>query len=369
MRTVLHILPMNKLSGAEKVALLICRNLKEYRPIVVCGGNELAEFFGEYGIETCVLNFSSRNILSNIFGLKKIINEKEVEIIHAHDNNASVLALLSKRISNKKIKIISHIHSCYPWLKFENINKKIDGIFRPKYDLNITCGKLVQEFYKEYVDYFEEEKYKIYSNAIDLEEIEKITSNQKEIDIKEKNILLNEKIIIGFIGRLERVKGLIPFIKKLATKKELFNDCKFLVVGDGSLEEDIKELVKNLNLEEFFIFLGFQKDVYKIYPIIDIFFLPSLYEGLPMVVLEAMAFKKAIVSTNVGSLAEVIDNNRNGFLINNNLDEFLEKLYELKIDKSKRILFGENAFKTVEEEYSMNKYNENLEILYKEILE
>ena len=60
------------------------------------------------------------------------------------------------------------------------------------------------------------------------------------------------------------------------------------------------------------------------YPIIDVFFLPSLYEGLPMVLLEAMAFKKAIVSMNVGSISEVIKNGKTGMLIENQNNLFLK---------------------------------------------
>ena len=73
------------------------------------------------------------------------------------------------------------------------------------------------------------------------------------------------------------------------------------------------EMIENLDmgklkLEDIFILTGFQEKVNVFYQIIDVFFLPSLYEGLPMVLLEAMAFKKAVISMNVGSISEVIKN-------------------------------------------------------------
>ena len=64
-----------------------------------------------------------------------------------------------------------------------------------------------------------------------------------------------------------------------------------------------------------FILTGFQEDIYKFYPLIDIVFLPSRYEGLPMVLLEAMAFNKAIVSMDVGSISQIIQDGINGYLI------------------------------------------------------
>ena len=69
----LHILPMDKLSGAEKMALLICKNMKEYEPVVVCGGENLKGIFENEGIKSYSLNFSNKKILKTIFQIKNII--------------------------------------------------------------------------------------------------------------------------------------------------------------------------------------------------------------------------------------------------------------------------------------------------------
>lgn len=360
----LHILPMNKLSGAEKMALILCKNMKEYEPVVVCGGDNLKNVFEEAGIKSYALNFSNKKLPSTLSGLKKIIKENDIKILHAHDNNASLNAYLVKKLYRLDVKVISHIHNCYPWLKGDNLNKKIDKFLRTKYDHNIACGKIVYDFYKENAEYFEEEKTSILSNAMDIEEITKVDLSKSEEVIKEFNIP-KDKTILGFIGRLDEQKGIIPFIKEFAKHKEEFNDCRILLVGNGSQEDEVKKLIKELALEELFILTGFQNDVYKFYPIIDVFFLPSLYEGLPMVLLEAMAFKKPVVSMDVGSISEVIKNGETGFLIKEvNYNGFVDKLNALKCEKVTGEKIGKNAFEYINKYFNIQNYINNILKIY-----
>ncbi|MDV5105538.1 glycosyltransferase [Clostridium perfringens] len=362
----LHILPMNKLSGNEKMALLTCKNMKRFTPIVVCGGNNLKEVFEKNGIKSYSLRFSNKQIFSTLKGLKNIIKENDIKIIHAHDNNASLNAYLVKKLYRLDVKVMSHIHNCYPWLKGNNFNKKIDKFLRPRYDYNITCGKIVYDFYKENTNYFEGSKTSILSNAMDIEEITKVDLSKSEEVINEFNIP-RDKTILGFIGRLDEQKGIIPFIEEFAKYKEDFTDCRILIVGNGDQEEEVKSLVKELELEELFILTGFQDDVYKFYPTIDIFFLPSLYEGLPIVLLEAMAFKKVVVSMNVGSISEVVINGETGFLVENEVREFINKMKIFKDNKNLRINIGNRSFNHVSEKYNIVNYVINIEEIYSNI--
>lgn len=367
MKKCLHILPMNKLSGAEKMALLLCKNLKEYTPIVVCGGMSLSEVFIKNKIDTYTLDFSNKNIIKTLINLSKIIKSNNIKIIHAHDNNASLRAYLVKKLYGLDVKVISHIHNCYPFLKENNLTKRIDSYFRPRYDLNITCGKLVFDFYEENADYFIKDKTKILSNAMDIEEIKDFDTLKSE-EVRKKYNIPNDKTILGFIGRLDEQKGIIPFINEFAKHKEKFCDCKILLVGSGAQEKEIKDIISQLNLEEFFVLAGFQKDTYKFYPLIDIFFLPSLYEGLPMVLLEAMAFKSPIVSMNVGSIEEVI-NDETGILIEKgDYKRFIKALENIKNNKSKAMEYGNRASRFVSENYNIEYYEKKISNYYNKLI-
>ena len=117
MKKCLHILPMNKLSGAEKMALILCKNMQRYEPVVVCGGEELKEIFEKNNIKSYSIIFSNKRLFKTLNSLKKIIEENNIKLLHAHDNNASLNAYLVKKIYGLDIKIISHIHNCYPFLR------------------------------------------------------------------------------------------------------------------------------------------------------------------------------------------------------------------------------------------------------------
>lgn len=367
MKKCLHILPMNKLSGAEKMALLMCKNMRGYTPVAVCGGRALREIFEKEGIESYDITFSNKKLFKTLSSLKNIIEKNDIKIIHAHDNNASLNAYLVKKIFRLDVKVISHIHNCYPFLKGKNVNKLLDSYLRPRYDYNISCGKLVFDFYKENTKYFRADKTEILSNAMDIKEINSFDRNKSNEVIDEFNIPRDKKIL-GFIGRLDEQKGIIPFIREFSKHKETFSDCKFLLVGSGYQEDEVKSLIKELNLEEYFILTGFQKDTYKFYPIIDVFFLPSLYEGLPMVLLEAMAFEKPIVSMDVGSIGEVI-NRKTGVLIKEgNYEEFIKALEDMKNDKDKAIKYGEEANKFVSENYNIESYVKKIEKNYNKLI-
>ena len=207
----MHILPMNKMSGAEKMALLICSNFNEYEPIVICGGDTLKKVFNNNNINSYSLSFSKTKMFKTLSSMKKIIKQNDVNILHCHDNTASLYGYLVKKLYKLDVKIISHIHNCYPFLKEEGINKKIDKLLRPKYDFNITCGSKVYDFYKKHADYFQESKYAKLSNAMDIEGITKVDDIEIEKVIKQYDIPKDKKIL-GFIGRLSEQKGILPFI-------------------------------------------------------------------------------------------------------------------------------------------------------------
>lgn len=361
----LHVLPMNTLSGAEKLALLLCKNMDKHEPIVVCGGEPLKTIFKKSGIKSYSINFT-KNIFRNANSLKKIIKENNIEIVHAHDNNASINSYLTKRLFRLNFKLISHIHNCYPWLEVNSIQKKIDKVFRKRYDHNIACGNLVYDYYVKNTDYVNDKNITILSNAIDIYDIKKHVN--KNDNLREKFNISRNKTILGFVGRLSEQKGIIPFIKAVSFNKEKFKDCKFLVVGSGEQEDMVKNLIKELSLEDLFILTGYQKNIYRFYPIIDILFLPSLYEGLPMVILEAMSFGKSIVSMDVGSINEVIENNENGILVDaNNISEFIEQLHLLKSNKQSLEKFRVNSIRTIEKNYDIKIYINKLNSLYDRI--
>ena len=359
----LHILPMNKLSGAEKLALILCKNLNKYEPIVVCGGDNLANIFRNEDIRTHIIDFN-KNIFEISREIANIVTQQSIKVIHAHDNKASVSAYFSKRLKKLDVKIVSHIHNCYPWLTSNNVNKIIDSILRKRYDYNIACGKLVYDFYEKNTNFINNKNTSIFSNAIDLDYVNIFNDSDKNDILHKYNINKNKKII-GFVGRIEEQKGIIPFINTFRKYKESFKDSIILLVGSGNQQEEVQLMIREYKLESYFKLINYTNNVNEIYNIIDILFLPSLYEGLPMVILEAMSLKKAVVSMNVGSVAELVKDEITGYLVEKgNYDLFISKLINLKNNEKNIELYGEAGFNLVEEKYNIKDYAIELEKLY-----
>lgn len=367
MKNVLHIVHTSKMSGAEKVALLLCKNVKSTNNYIVCGGSPLKDIYAGNNIKAYAIDYK-KSILNTIRELNNIVKTNEIDIIHAHDNRASIYSLILKRIYRyRKIKIVSHIHNSYPWLaKKININKFIDRITRNKYDFNICCGDTVLKYYLENTKYISNEKIKSIPNCLDTNTVT-ISEDEEIREFKKCNDIPEDKFVFGFIGRITKQKGLIPFVHKLAEKSEVFKDSCFLIVGVGEQEEELKSLIKNYGIEELFIFAGYKNETKNFYKVIDCFFLPSLYEGLPMVLLEAMSYKRAIISMNVGSIAEVI-NNRTGVLITKgNYNKFVEELIKIKGEYERISELGKNAHRYIKENYDISIQAKQVEDLYNKL--
>jgi glycosyltransferase involved in cell wall biosynthesis len=112
--------------------------------------------------------------------------------------------------------------------------------------------------------------------------------------------------IFGSVGRLMPVKGLTYFLSSAPRTLEELPAARFLIVGEGPLRPELEERTRALGIETAVRFLGFRRDVIDLLNAIDVFVLPSLSEGLPMALLEAMALGKLIVASAVGGIPEVL---------------------------------------------------------------
>lgn len=355
---ILHLLPTDQFGGAEKVVLQLAKYDKDNEIIVACGNN-VSKIFINNGISAVSININNK--FETIKKIRRLVIENNIEIIHAHDNTISLIAYVSKKVFNLNVKIVSHIHNNYPWLQSNNIYKLVDRIFRNKYDINIYCGKVVEDYYLQYGTYIKREKTRVSSNSIEI--IDNIRYFNKE------ELELENRYVYGFIGRITEQKGLKPFIKAFNKVKERFNDSIFIIIGDGDRGEEIRQLVNELNLETYFKFYGFQENVYKYFKSIDTVFLPSLYEGLPMIILEAMANEKTIVSMNVGSIGEVIKHNETGILVDKgNYNKFLEELTSIKMNNELRNKIGKNSYEYIKNNYDISKQIKEINDIYNELV-
>jgi glycosyltransferase involved in cell wall biosynthesis len=186
-------------------------------------------------------------------------------------------------------------------------------------------------------------------NGIDLETVH--VAAQRTVKRKEWQID-DRAIVIGTVGRLVPVKGQSILLESFRTLRNSKYNVKLLLVGDGPLRGHLEAEVKRLSLEQEVLFAGHQEQSYDFINMMDIFVLPSLHEGIPMVLLEALALKKPVIASRVGGIPEVVSHGTSGILVKPaNPDELATGLKRLVEDHEKAQQLGNAGRCRVEQEF------------------
>ena len=171
--------------------------------------------------------------------------------------------------------------------------------------------------------------------------------------------------IIGTVARLAKQKGICYLVEAAVKIREKYPDVNILVVGSGMEENALRDLVARLDLEEHVHFLGYFESAEGIIKALDVFVLPSLWEGFPYVLLEAMMLKKPIVATDIFGINEIIQHNKSGLLIEpRNADAISSAVINLCSSKKKARRLGDCAYHTVQNRFSLDNTVSKVENLY-----
>lgn len=268
-----------------------------------------------------------KNILKYQLELYKIIKKNQYDIVHVHGNSSIMLVdILPAKWAKVPVRIAhSHNTTC----THMKLNKILYPIFEKTYTHGFACGQEAGKWL------FHDKPFIEIKNGIDLK---KYSYNEEIRKIYRKKIDANNKIVIGHVGNFIEQKNhsfLIDVFAKLISKN---SNYLLLLISDGVLMEQIKEKVHNLGLDNNVIFLGKTTEVQNYMQAMDIFILPSLYEGLPVVLVEAQANGlPCLVSNTVAKESNLTDSLK--FLSIDNTSIWVENLIELsdKLDTYNRL--------------------------------
>jgi protein-tyrosine-phosphatase len=177
-----------------------------------------------------------------------------------------------------------------------------------------------------------------------------------------------ERLVIGTVGRLMRVKGHAALIHAARSSLDERPGAVFLFVGDGPLRQELSTLAAQLGIEHACVFAGARTDVYDLIAAMDVFVLPSLSEGTPIALLEAMALRVPVVATAVGGVPEVVTHGVNGLLVEAGDAEGLSRAcLQLATDRVKAHRLAVRARQDVESTFSAARSGDALVEAYKRI--
>jgi glycosyltransferase involved in cell wall biosynthesis len=353
---VLELIDGGFIGGGQVHVLSLASGLdkSEFAPVVAAmGGGEFEKTVHESGI-------TFKDIYQPKFLRKKFLyplidycREEKFDILHSHGGVSGFYGRLVKKYL-PGIKAIHSIHGLH-YVNSKNIIKKfISGAIEQslvKYT-DFTICETKQDFNNAaQIKVLDPEKSAIIPNGINLKKYENPGNKNPEFL---NSIGVNPvDFIVGNISRFDIQKNQALIIKAAAELVTKYPDMKFVLVGNGKKLEESKKLAENLGISSKILFAGEQKNLVDYYASFDIFVFPTFWEGMPYVLLEAMASGLPIICSDIPSLNEVIENNKSALTFNPEkvfeLTTAIEKLYNY------RALASELGKKALE---SVKKYDE-----------
>lgn len=303
------------------------------------------------------INLNVVNFFLDFLYLRKLILQLNPNIIHVHLPYMELLTFLVLKTLKKKYKFIitKHVDSSL----FNGSNRQQESF------IGSFIGNLIYSRAKKIIAISQAVKKYVIDNYNNINvkniavirygiEYKILSSYTKTLNIFKKKYNLQGYYVLGVAARLVRQKSIDFLIKSFSEYNKNFNPkSKLLIAGKGPLKKELEELVASLNLKKSVKFLGFQSDIDTFYRSIDVFCLTSSYEGLGLAILEALACKKPIITSNCSAMPEIIKQNKNGLLVDHlNIGQLVKAIQALE-DPKLRNKISFNSNKLLKEKFSL----------------
>lgn len=286
--------------------------------------------FKELGFKLLRITSKIKNPLKNYLETYEFFKKNKIDVVHSHMTLMNWIPLLAAKKLGIPIRI-SHSHNSDLRKKnifvrlFENFCKKLNKNYATFF---LACGEKAGQYL------YGKDKFDIIQNALDVDKFLFNLSNR--IKIREQYEIDDEQIVIGHIGRFVKQKNhefIIQMFEKICQNYP--NKYKLLLIGDGESKDRIKEYVTNSIIKNDVIFTGIVDNTNEFYSAFDCFILPSLWEGLPVVAIEAqISGVNCVLSKNIDNECKI---NENVLFVENTLDVWTDAIYNLKIERTSNL--------------------------------
>lgn len=315
---VCHLASGDLWAGAEVQIAMLLAVLSRYQDlelsVILLNHGRLAEKLERDGIRVVIFDetkFSSLQILKMFYDY---FSQCLPDIIHAHGYKAHILGCIAAKLSGIKyiVKTVHGLEELFPTMKrlkasfYTHLDTLFDKYFTDK--IIAVSYNVHQELSKR----INSRRIVTIHNGIELN---RVCLTKDPVYVRRKLCINAEDFIVGTVGRLVPVKGQEYFIQAARIVVDKIGNVKVLVIGEGPCRKNLERLARQTKMDAHVIFTGYRDDVYDLINAMDIFVLSSLHEGIPTVLLEAMALQKPIISTDVGGVPEIITDGETGFLV------------------------------------------------------
>jgi len=373
--------------GAQKYVFDIATNTPrdQFDTTVILGGNgDLKKKLEEAGVKTILLNNSQRDVnlmkdLNLFFELIILFNKEKPDVVHLNSSKMGIVGALAIFILNLYFKLTAKNHkiktvfTALGWAFNEDrslISKtviKMLSVFTV-----MLCNKAISVSKTTKKQIGEPFSKKFVVIKLGLREIELISKDSARENLSEKMRQINPRITVslsknpiwvGTISELHTTKGLSYAIEAISKIK---SNVIFVIIGEGEKRKELEELIVKLGIANKVCLLGHTDRASTYLKAFDIFTLSSITEALPYVLLEAGYASLSVVTSNVGGIPEIVENNKTGILVSpRNSEEIKNSIEYLIKNPQKSKVFGDSLKEKVTKDFTQKKMLEKTFSLYK----
>ena len=296
---------------------------------------------------------------STLMALLKIIDRKHIDVLHLHGYGATTFGRVAAGM--RGIPAILHEHANLtdtPWFQ-----KVADRLLERYTDVAIAVSKSTADFVVN-ARLVTAEKVKIVYLGAPHDEFSRERSAEEVTEARRLLGIAPEDFSIGTVTRLHESKGNSYLVEAARLVLDRRSDAKFVVVGEGPLREPLEAQARELGLGNRFVFVGFARDVAAVLSAFDLSVFPSLWEGTPLTVFEALASGKAIVATDADGLMDVLTDRRDARIVpKRDVTALAEAILDLMNDPAERARLTAAA-KVTAQRYDITAFVRKMEQLY-----
>lgn len=365
--TVLHLLVSLPVGGAEDLVVAIVKGLDPERFDVQAATIGPAGVIGKelrragYQVHSLGLDIRDVPDLKIVFRLRRLLRDLRPDVLHTHlyhPNYYGRLAALGLGLKG----VVASVHNVYTRTKFHR--RVWNFLLGWTTDCILAVSPAVFHDILVY-DAVRRSRLRLLANGINLAALAVPESREEA-----KAQLGVAGLCLGTVGRLEEQKGHAFLLQALPALVAEFGEATLLLAGDGRLRPTLEQQARDLGVAHHVRFLGTRRDIPTIYRALDVFVLPSRWEGLPLALLEAMGAGLPVVATGVGGVKDVIRDGVNGRLVPpRNPEALAAAVMEIVRRPDRGQVLGDQARNTVKEHYSQEAMLEKLAALYLELYE
>ncbi|WP_162051614.1 glycosyltransferase family 4 protein [Pontibacter pamirensis] len=307
---VLHLASEKTWRGGEQQTAYLIEELQKLsiECHVACRkGSSFEQYCLQHQIPHITLSFSKVLPLATAYGIKNYTNKHRIDIIHMHTSNAHTMGVLAHLLGARATLILSRrVEFAIGKNAFSQFKYNYSGIKR------ILCvsARVCQVMAASVRD---AGKCTVLYDGISLERFAQHTKENASF-LRRHYSIAPDDALIGNISAIDKDKDYYTFLDTAKALKEANVKAKYIAIGKGPLEHEIKAYTKKLGLEQDVIFTGFINNVPEVLPELDLLLFTSLKEGLGTTILDAFACRVPVVATSTGGIPEIVEDGKTGFL-------------------------------------------------------